>query len=149
MDSQEALNIDGYFNELHNDFVDTKSQRDILIEKMMKVATDVELKPGEDKAQITEVKLACVKEAANLLNDKEKRSERITKLNLAKKVSEDDVEVSGNIVSFLKGITKDNMIVVGPGATDEDDTSAIAIAHQRSGKTISSGETRVSSEDYT
>jgi len=148
METKEPLSIDNYFEELDNELNQTKASRELLIEKLLSVVGTTEINPTQDAPRVTEVKLACIREAASLLVEKERRAEKLTKLNLAKKINEDDAETSSNISNFLRSITKD--VVPGNSSTSKDVNveEAIAQAHRKSGMTISNGETRTDSEDY-
>jgi phage-related minor tail protein len=82
----------------------TKSQRQILIDKLMGVLETMQITPGDEPATVTEQKLGLVSSLDSLLKSTEANATNLAKLQMQKKDTDSSDTARQAVVEMLKQI---------------------------------------------
>ena len=120
-----AAGVDKLFSELDESFNYTSLLRRELIDKVRKVASEVQINPDIDGATKTEAKLHILDGMDNLLKSLENASATKIKLTLQKKETETNDAVKKNITELFKTVLfGDTLKNAGYGTTPGDDANS-------------------------
>ena len=126
-----------YFLQKVDDTIDeTSTLREQLINSISKTVLEMDLKPNEDSARTTEVKLASLNTLSGLLNDKEKIRLNRAKLALQDKTNDIMENVGKDIATILPQIGLSTLLQGVVNKSTEETDLEIERVFEASGMTI-------------
>ena len=95
---------------VENTYEETKSQRQVLIDKLMGVLESMQIVPGEEPAKVTEQKIGLVTALDSLLKSTESNASGLAKIQMQKKDTDSSDTARQAVVEMLKQINLASMV---------------------------------------